>query len=289
MARQSTPKQTKHGQPEWAVRGHRSVPAVNTPRLSELDLEITKNLRSSVLLLIIRPLLGFVAFWIVASQGWWIATPALLWFLYGSACSAIHHLIHGGMGLSPKARHFWLTTLGLLIAESGHAWQATHVMHHRDGSDLPDPESYLEYLTWAQLPLGALKWRFRMMSWGQRFGAQQARTRRELAFVVALHLVALALIPITVLPMVYLALMQAGSFLFAVMLAKGPQTNFGREANTPLIMVTAKLTGLFLFNHHHHLEHHLYPKVPMARLGQLSTVIEDALDGADIHHVDLAV
>ena len=288
----NTQTQTNHGtssQPEWAVRGHRAVPAINTPRLSTLDMDITTNLRPTVLLLIARPLLGFVAFCIVASQGWWAATPVLLWLLYGSACSATHHLIHGGLGLSPKARHFWLTTLGLLIAESGHAWQATHVMHHRDGTDLPDPEGYLEYLTWTQLPLGALKWRFRMMAWGYKFGARQTRTRHELITIAAAHLVALMLIPLTVLPIMYLALMQVGSFLFAVMLAKGPQTNFGREANAPLIMVTAKLTGLFLFNHHHHLEHHLYPKVPMARLGQLSTVIEDALDGADIHHVDLAV
>lgn len=289
METQTTTTQTKQSRPAWAQRGHRAVPAFNTPRLSELDIDITNNLRPTVLLLIIRPILGFVGFCVVAHQGWWVATPALLWFLYGSACSAIHHLIHGGMGLSPKARHFWLTTLGLLIAESAHAWQSTHVLHHRDGSDLPDPEGYLEYLTWAQVPLGALKWRFRMMSWGHRFSTQQTRTRQELAFVAALHFAALALIPITILPMVYLVLMQAGSFLFAVMLAKGPQTNFGREANTPLIMVTAKLTGLFLFNHHHHLEHHLYPKVPMARLGQLSSVVEEALEGADIHHVDLVV
>lgn len=276
-------------QPEWAQRGHRAVPAVDTPRLSSLDVDTTHGQRGLLLLLIARPLIGFAAFWVVASQGWWVVTPALLWFLYGSACSATHHLIHSGMGLTPRVRHFWLTVIGLVIAESGHAWQATHVMHHRDGTDLPDPEGYLEYLTWAELPVGALKWRFRMMSWGLRFGPRRDRIGAELTAVAVMHVVALALTPITILPMVYLGLMQVGSFLFACMLAKGPQTNFGRETDTPLIMVTTTLIGLFLFNHHRHLEHHLYPKVPMARLGELTTAVEDALDGDDVHHVALAV
>lgn len=280
---------TPKPQPEWARRGTRAIPLVTTPKLRALEVDVMRNLGRVRAIIITRPLVALVGFCLAATQGWWILTPVQLWVLYGSTCSAVHHLMHSGMGMSPRVRHFWLTTLGLVIAESGHAWFATHAMHHRDGTDLPDPEGYLEYLSWRELPAGAMKWRLRMMSWGYRFGQRQRRTRAELVTIVAMHITALALTPITVVPIVYLALMQAGSFLFACMLAKGPQTNFGRQTTTPLIMVKTTLIGLFLFNHHRHLEHHLYPKVPIARLGELTPTVEAALANEDVLHIELAV
>lgn len=273
----------------WAARGERAVPRLDVPSLRSVDPTVMDRLGPTAALLVVRPVVGVAGFvWMVAS-GWWLATPLLLWFLYGSTVSAMHHLIHGSVGFGPRTRHGLLTVLGFVILESGHAWQATHLLHHRDGSDLPDPEGFVENLGWRQLPLGALQWRFRIAAWGWRHSPRRRRTSVEIANVVALTVIAVALVPITWVPLAYVALMQLGTFLFAVLLAKGPQANFGRETTTPLMFVHTRLIGHLLFHHHLHVEHHAYPKVPMARLERLRPTVEAALADDEVVRVRLAV
>lgn len=272
----------------WSTRAEKAIPRLHVPSLRSVNSNVLHGLRPLLVVLLARPFIGLACFITMATNGWWIATPVVLWFFYGSTATALHHLIHGGLGLSPMARHRWLTVLGLLIVESGHAWQATHVMHHRDGTDLPDPEGFVEYLSWAQLPLGALQWRYRIGAWGWKHGQHRNRTTFEMLFNLIVTIAAVVMLPVTPVLFIYVAMMQIGTFLFAVLLAKGPQTNFGRETSTPLMFVHTRLLGLVLFNHHLHLEHHAYPKVPMARLHHLRPTVEDALVGEAVVHVHLA-
>lgn len=275
--------------PDWAVRAERAIPRIETPSLRSVDPTVMDRLGPTAILLILRPLLGVATFALIVATGWWLAMPLVLWFLYGSTATALHHLIHGSLGLGPRTRHGLLTLLGFVILESGHAWQATHLQHHRDGSDLPDPEGYVEYLSWRQLPLGAFQWRFRIAAWGWRHGLRRRRTTFELATIAVATLLAVALVPLTWIPLAYVALMQLGTFLFAVLLAKGPQANFGRETATPLLFVHTRVVGLLLFHHHLHVEHHAYPKVPMARLERLRPTVEAAVAGDEVVRVRLAV
>lgn len=273
----------------WSDRAGKAIPRIAVPAIRTLNSEAARNLGPVLVVLLARPFIGVAAFVAMALTGSWVAAPLVLWFLYGSTATALHHLIHGGLGLSPRARHAWLSVLGFLILESGHAWQTTHVMHHRDGTDLPDPEGYIEYLSWTQLPLGALQWRFRIAAWGWRNGPHRQRTTCEISANIALTIGSIALLRFTPLLAIYVAMMQLGTFLFAVLLAKGPQTNFGREASTPLVIVHTRILGLLLFNHHLHVEHHAYPKVPMSRLHHLRPTVEQALANQNIHHVHLAI
>lgn len=278
-----------HRQTKWSDRAERAIPKISVPTLGQLDNAATHNPRPVLVVLLTRPFVGLAAFGAMGLTQTWIAAPIVLWFLYGSTAAALHHLIHSSMGLSPNARHRWITVLGLLIMESGHAWQATHVIHHRDGSDLPDPEGYIEYLSWSQLPLGALQWRFRITAWGWRHGTQQRRTTIEILANVTRTALSIALIPHTLLPFTYVAMMQIGTFLFAAVLAKGPQTNFGRETTTPLVIVHTRLLGILLFNHHLHVEHHAYPKVPMSRLHHLRPAVEQSLAEENTLHLKLPI
>lgn len=264
-------------QPEWTDRGYRSIPKVDMPRATDVAPTIYANQKPLAVLIVGRPLLALGLFALMAVNGWWLATPVVVWFFFGSNLSAIHHLIHGGLGMTPKWRHRWLSVLGCLVAESGHALQATHTVHHRDGSDLPDPEGYIEYLTWAQMPLGAMQYRYRMMWWGWTFGQRRARIGAEIAVHVGSVVVALAMLPITTLPVIYLGLVQAAAFVFAVLQGKGPQANWGRDMPTPLLLLQTRLLAVLFFSHHQHLEHHAYPKVPLPRLGQLRPTVEAAL------------
>lgn len=271
--------------PEWSRRSPRAVPAIPVPAASTVaphTLEIGRIHRATLLG---SPLLGVAAFAAIALTGWWLLTPVWFWFHYGVTSAAVHHLIHASLGLSPAARHRWLTGLGLLILESGHAWQTTHLLHHCDGTDLPDPEGFIEGISWRRVPGAALIWRFRMLAWGWHRSPNHRRTAGEIIAVAVATLLAVALIPWTLIPAVFVALMQFGTFTFAALRAKGPHTGFGKA--TLLTMVDSKLIGAVLFHHHLHLEHHAYPKVPLAKLAELRPHVRAALADQHIHHQGL--
>ncbi len=275
-------------QPDWTIRGDRAIPRLDVPRVRDVAPEVMERLRPLVAWLIVRPFLALAMFVVMAANDWWLATPIVVWALYGSTLSAVHHLLHGGLGLTPRWRHRWLTVLGCLVVESGHALLLTHANHHRDGSDAPDPEGYIEYLTWRQMPLGAAQYRYRLMLWGWRNGNWHRRITAELAVHAALHLASLALLPIDATLWIYLTLVHVASFVFAVLQGKGPQANWGRPMPTPLLLVHTKLFAVLFFRHHQHLEHHAYPKVPMTRLGALRPHVEAARADEEVRHLHLA-
>ena len=276
---------------DWTQRDVRAIPKLDVPRISELDLEHNPmdNMRSLRWLLISRPLIAAAAFVIMALNSWWIATPVVVWALYGSTLSAVHHLIHGSLGLSATWRRFWLSALGCLVVESGHALQATHVVHHRDGSDLPDPEGYIENLSWAQMPLGSARYRYRLAIWGLRNSPRRNRIAFEIAVHAVAHLASLALLGVTPILWIYLTLIHIASFAFAFLQGKGPQANWGRPMSTPLAIVHTRLLAFLFFSHHQHLEHHAYPKVPITRLAALRPHVEHALADREILHIHVPV
>ncbi len=149
----------------------RAIPRLDVPPVREIDPTIMADLRPLVTWQIVRPSLALAAFvrmtvhgwWVLTPvvvrmtvHGWWVLTPLVVGAVNGSTLSAVHHLIHGGLGLSPRWRHLWLTVLERLVVESGHAPLVTQARHHRDGSDTPDPEGYIEYLSWRHLWLTVL-------------------------------------------------------------------------------------------------------------------------------------
>lgn len=280
-----------HGhEPTWATRGDRSIPKVAVPAVRTVAPELMQNLRPLAVWLIVRPLIAVAGFVVMARAGWWLMTPVVVWFLYGSTLSAVHHLIHGSVGLSPRWRHRWLTILACIVVESGHALLITHAHHHRDGSDAPDPEGYIEYLAWREMPLGALRYRYRLAVWGLRHGnTWRHRITGEMGVHAALHLASLALLPVDATLWIYLSLVHVASFAFAVLQGKGPQANWGRAMTSPLLFVHTRLLAFVFFRHHQHLEHHAYPKVPLTRLAALRPHVEAAVGDADVRHLHLAL
>lgn len=56
---------------------------------------------------------------------------------------------------------------------------------------------------------------------------------------------------------------------------------------SPLLLVNTRLFAVLFFEHHQHLEHHAYPKVPLSRLARLRPAIEEALRDDDVRQLDL--
>ncbi len=277
--------------PNWAERSDRALPAIATPSLRSAAVEVMDGLRPLAVLFVGRTL-GAVALFVAAAAAgwWWLAVPAT-WLVYGSALTCVHHLIHGSLGLSPRTRHLWLSVIGAIVVESGHALQVTHLAHHRADAAVPDPEGYIENLTWRQMPLGAMRFRYRLMWWGLRFAppARRRRIRIEAAVHAAAHLASLALLPITIVPWMYLSLIHLASFAFAVLAGKGPQTNWGRPIESPFVRVHTALGRIMFFSHDLHLEHHAYPKVPLPRLRRLRPQLDETFDSTDVVDVWMVV
>ena len=275
--------------PTWSRRSERSLDHIEVPSTHEIETDVMENLRPLAMLMIARPVLGTVAFWIAALQGWWLIAVPLVWLVYGSGVSGVHHLIHGSMGLSNKARHFWLSALGCLVVESGHALQTTHLLHHRADGDLPDPEGCVENATWAEMPVAATLFRYRLAFWGLRYGRRRKLIAGEMAFHAVAHLASLALLPVLPELWIHVTLLHVASFTFAVFAGKGPQTNWGRAIESPLVRVHTRLGRIVFFSHDQHLEHHAWPKVPLCRLPKLHEHLEPALANRKVVDVKLAL
>ena len=165
----------------------------------------------------------------------------------------------------------------------------THLAHHRRDRDHPDPEGYIENVTWAQLPLAALRFRYRLALWGLRHSPRRPRVWIELGVHAFAHLGSLALLPITALPWIYLTLIHVASFGFAILAGKGPQTNYGRSIRSPFVRVRTRLGRIVFFSHDQHLEHHAYPRVPLPRLQRLRLHLDPVFDRMEIHDVELVL
>jgi fatty acid desaturase len=276
---EANPKGLSQSAPDWAKRGERTVPRLHVPSLSTTGSgHVVEHQRRLAVLFITRVVVAAGAFIVAADRNWWPVLPLAMWTLYGGAITTVHHLIHGSLGLSQRSRHVWMTIAGALVAESGHALETTHLLHHRGDPTLPDPEGHIEYVPWRRMPLAAMLFRYRLMWWGLRFSNHRRReVRGELLFHVAAHGVAVVVAPITLVPLMYLAGVFIASSSFAVMAGKGPQTNYGRPIASPLVQVRARVVGLALFSHDRHLEHHLYPKVPLPRLRHLDSIVTPVL------------
>lgn len=280
--------------PRWAVRSAWALPKIDAPSLRRngrpsADHRVFRNLRRLALFLIARSVLAVVGFFFAASQGWWLVALPLAALSYGGTLTAVHHLIHGSLGLSPKARTICLSVLGMLVVESGHALQVTHLAHHRAGADVPDPEGHIENVTWKQMPLAALQFRYRLMWWGWMASPRRHRVGLEIAVHAFAHIASLMLLPLTPLPWIYLSLIHLASFTFAVLAGKGPQTNWGRDIDSPFVRVHTALGSIAFFSHDQHLEHHAYPKVPLPRLRELRDELGPVFDQLDVIDVHLAV
>lgn len=266
--------------PTWNNRSPRALPAVRLKTAARASASSPWLVR----LMVARPVLAVVVFVVAAVHGWWFVAVPATWVVYGGSLTCVHHLIHGSLGLTPRARHFWLRWIGMMVVESGHALQVTHLAHHRGGADLPDPEGSIENARWGQMPVAATAFRYRLMMTGLKMAPPPRRRRIvvELLAHALLHVASLALLPWTIVPWVYLTLIHLASFAFAVLAGKGPQTNYGRDITTPFVRVHTALGHILFFSHDLHLEHHAAPKVPLPHLRRLHAEFDAAFAGLDV-------
>ena len=223
---------------------------------------------------IILPWLG-VSMAFLASSLWLLAVPcAFMFFL--TALRLNHEAIHHNLGFGPAGHGRVMHGLSMLMLLSNHSVAFNHLRHHKHVGTNSDLEGKCGRMPgWKVLLYGPVfPLETHLCAW--REGG--LRMRRVMRKDAALNCVipALALVPGLGFLWVWIALMVVAQCLtafFAVWI-----THHGC-ADEDVLMARSQrnpLVNLVSYNMFFHLEHHLFPAVPVSRLPRLARRLDAA-------------
>jgi len=238
-----------------------------------------------------RPFLGVALFALVSYLGWWWATPLVVFGIFVAVVTATHDVVHRCLGLSPRQTDWSLFLLGAVLLESGHAYRATHLQHHRLFPHPDDPEGYpadlslLGAICYGPVFLARLWW------WALR---RPAARRRHQVWLFAEALVpvgcatgGILLWHVTPALLVYAGMVVVGSWVYPLLTVYLPHRDYGQTPLNQTRTLRGRLIPAIFLELTYHLEHHLYPQVPSHQLAELSRRLTPFLDsvGVQVWHV----
>jgi beta-carotene hydroxylase len=252
------------------------------PRLDVLGRDLLVTTQRQRWMTCARPFLGIVAYGIAAYFDWWWLTPIIVFLIFVAIVTVTHDVVHGSLGLAPRATEWGLFAFGAVLLESGHAYRTSHLQHHREFPGPDDPEGDPARMSlWKAVAYGPF-FLPRLWWWAYRRNKGKPDQRRwlllEAVWAVSVPLAGVALLPWTPAVLVYAGLAFVGSWVYPLLTVHLPHHNYG---DTPLTQ-TGSLRGwiipkLFL-ELTYHLEHHLYPAVPSHQLHELSRRLDPFLN-----------
>jgi beta-carotene hydroxylase len=252
------------------------------PKLADLgpDLLVTTARRRTFTLTL--PYLGVALFAGAAAAGWWPLTPLIAFGIFVAVVTATHDVVHRSLGLGRRSTEWALFLLGAVLLESGHAYRATHLQHHRTFPSEDDPEgrpadqSALGAILYGPFFLPRLWWwAFQRGRGGQRAWLL-AEAAVPFAAVGAGALVWRGLL-------VYATMMIVGSWVYPLLTVHLPHRGYGDTPLTQTHTLRGRVIPALFLELTYHLEHHLYPQVPSHRLARLAERLDPFLAEAGVH------
>jgi len=234
-----------------------------------------------------RPYVGIAVFAVVAWLGWWWLTPFVVFGIFVAIVTATHDVVHRTLGLSERHTTLWLFLLGLVLLESGHAYQATHRQHHRLFPSPADPEGYPANLSFVGAVLYGPVFLVRLWFWS--FARASAGGRVWLVVEGAAPFLAVAggvaLWHTTPYLLVYAVMAIVGSWVYPLLTVYLPHHDYGDEPLTQTRTLRGRIIPAIFLELTYHLEHHLYPAVPSHHLPELARRLEPAFHQAGVRPV----
>ncbi len=252
--------------------GQLSLAEPRLPRLEALGADLLLTTRRQRWLACARPFAGLAAYAVAVWLGWWWAAPPIVFLIFVAVVTMTHDVVHGSLGLGPRQTEWALFVFGAVLMESGHAYRATHLRHHRAFPGPDDPEGDPARMTfWGAVRHGPV-FLPRLWCWAYRRSrrGQRAWLLAEAGWALAVPVAGIVLWPWTAAVLVYAGLVLVGSWVYPLLTVYLPHHDYW---DTPLTQ-TSSLRGcvipaLFL-ELTYHLEHHLYPAVPSHHLPELA-------------------
>jgi beta-carotene hydroxylase len=256
------------------------------PRLNTLSPDLLTTTRRQLWWACSRPFVGLAGYSVAVCLGWWWLTPVLVFLIFIAVVTVTHDVVHGSLGLGPRQSEWALFVFGAVLLESGHAYRASHLQHHRYFPGPDDPEGDPARMTWwgavlyGPLFLPRLWW----WAWLQARArpAQRSWLLAEACWAFAVPAAGVLLWPWTPAVLVYASLVVVGSWVYPLLTVYLPHHDYGP---TPLTQ-TSSLRGRFIpalfLELTYHLEHHLYPAVPSHQLPKLARQLEPLFQRAGV-------
>ena len=244
------------------------------PRLDALGRDLLTTTPAQRRLALARPVVLLAAYAVIAGLGWWPLTPLLVFLLFVAVVTVTHDVVHGSLGLGPRQTEWALFFFGGLLLESGHAYRATHLQHHRRFPGSDDPEGDPARMSfWAAVLHGPL-FLPRLWWWAYRRSRGDLRQRAwliaEAAWALAVPLAGVALWRWTPAVLVYAALAVVGSWVYPLLTVHLPHHGYGETPLTQTGSLRGRVVPALFLELTYHLEHHLYPGVPSHHLPELA-------------------
>jgi fatty acid desaturase len=253
------------------------------PALADIgpDLLVTGRARRAWALA--RPVAGLALYAAVAGAAagrpWlWLLEPLVVFGIFVAVVTVTHDVVHRAIGLGARSTEWALLVCGMVLLESGHAYRATHLQHHRRFPHDDDPEGYPARISAAGAVLYGPVFLARLWWWA--FG----RVRAERAWLVveatALPLAVVSgvlLWPHTPAVAAYVVMAVVGSWVYPLLTVHLPHDRHGDSPLTQTRTLRGRLVPAVFLELTYHLEHHLYPAVPSHHLAELGRRLDPFL------------
>ena len=216
-----------------------------------------------------HPLPWLAGSWLLAQHGLYLLAAPLSFMFFLTALRLNHEAIHGHLGFSGAGHRRVIHGLSLLMLGSNSAIAFNHLRHHRHVGRPDDVEGKCGEMSMVRVLAYGPLFPFELSATAWRLGGPSLR--RRMAIDLALNLLMIAAAFGTAAPalLYHLAAMAAAQCLtafFAVWI-----THRGCHGEDLVARSQrSALVNLASYNMFLHLEHHLFPAVPVKRLGRLA-------------------
>lgn len=204
---------------------------------------------------------------LLAGIGWWpLALPCSFMFFL-TALRLNHEAIHGHLGLAGHGHRIVMHALSALMLGSNNAVAFNHLQHHRHLNTAQDIEGKAGRMSgWRVLAYGPFfPIEMHIDAWRRGGRALRRRMLIDAAGNAALVAAALAM-PVLFYHIAAMAVAQSLTAFFAVWITHHDTEHDGLHARTQ----RSRLVNFMTYNMFFHLEHHLFPAVPVKRLHRLA-------------------
>ena len=110
------------------------------PPLDSLGADLLATSRRQRRLALARPFIGVARVCARRMSALVVVDAFLVFLIFVAVVTVTHDVVHGSLGLSRRQTDWALFATGAVLLESGHAYRATHLRHHRVFPGPDDPE-----------------------------------------------------------------------------------------------------------------------------------------------------
>ena len=141
---------------------------LDLPTLAELGHDLLDTTPTQRFISLTRPFIFVGLYMLFAVLGWWPLAILAVMLLFISIVASAHDLVHRTLGLPRWLNDVMLALIGMLVLESGHAYQITHLQHHRRFPHDDDPEGDPARMSFWRAILEGPIFLFRLWLWAWR-------------------------------------------------------------------------------------------------------------------------